>query len=297
MPWTQKGFTPLFFALKSKVTDAADNLIQAGADIRAHLPDGTTIIEAALVEKDVPVALEIVSRGLDMDHRYKDGRLLIHVAADNGNAELVKLVLSKGGDPNAMTTPPPVPPKPKKAPGAEVAEAEAQVPVAAAPVAIGGAPKPKLARADGSAPPPPPPPVPTPPLVLAAKAGSADAMKVLVDAGAKPDLKAADGLNITLAAAYSGNLDAVKYAVSLQPDLTVKSEGGNSVLHMAVANRNAPQPQEVIQFLVDKGADSVAKNDRGGTPGDAINSSGPESTRVFYIQLLKDRHLNTSTAH
>ena len=53
-----------------------------------------------------------VSRGTDLEQRDSQGRQLIHVAAASGDAELVKMVLSKGVDANAMSVPPPAPPAP-----------------------------------------------------------------------------------------------------------------------------------------------------------------------------------------
>src|SRR6185295_996443 len=97
------------------------------------------------------------------------GRQLLHVAAASGKAELVKMVLSKGVDPNLLSEPPPPAPPP--------------------PPVLVAANGQKLAVADGTRP-GPPPPVATPPLVFAAAAGSAPAMKALVDAGAKINIKA-----------------------------------------------------------------------------------------------------------
>jgi hypothetical protein len=53
----KKGFTPLFFALRSKVASAPMALLDAGADTKAVLPgDGTTIINAALLQGDDLIA-------------------------------------------------------------------------------------------------------------------------------------------------------------------------------------------------------------------------------------------------
>ena len=65
-------------------------------------------------------------------------------------------------------------------------------------------------------------------------------MKALVDAGAKASVKAADGTTVALAAAGSGNLDAVKYALKLDPNLNALARVKN-VMHMALANRTAPR--------------------------------------------------------
>ena len=232
---------------------------------------------------NVPFVETLVSRGADVKARDQEGRQLIHIAAASGNADLVKLVLTKGGDPNAMTSPP-APPVSDPAP---------------APAAGGGGPVPKKRALEAAEYLLPPPASPTPPLLIAARAGSIDAMKVLIAAGAKPDAKAQDGLTLALAAAGSGNLDTLKFALTLDPDINALAQGGKSIMHMVLANRGArPQDTEaIVTYLADKGAVLNVKDEHNIAPGDYINRVGPEEVRVFYIQLLKDRGIKPSTAH
>ena len=273
----QKGFTPLFFALRSKVPAASMALLNAGADVKATLPaDGTSIAAAAIVEDNVAFAREVAARGPDLAQRDHEGRQLIHVAAASGNAELVKIVLSKGADPNVLSMPP-----------------KAPAPVQVAANAAGGD---KKVRADGSAFPGPPPPPAMPPLIFAAKAGSAPAMKVLIEGGAKPDIKADDGTTLALAAARGGNLEALKYALTLDPDLTALGPGGKSIMHYAIANKEPVETIAMLQYLIDKGAKLDVADKRGDTPGDAINRGGVQEVRLFYMQVLKDRNI-TSVNH
>ena len=273
----QKGFTPLFFALRSKVPAASMALLNAGADVKATLPaDGTSIAAAAIVEDNVAFAREVAARGPDLAQRDHEGRQLIHVAAASGNAELVKIVLSKGADPNVLS----MPPKPP-------------APVQVAANAAGGD---KKVRADGSAFPGPPPPPAMPPLIFAAKAGSAPAMKVLIEGGAKPDIKADDGTTLALAAASGGNLEALKYALTLDPDLTALGPGGKSIMHYAIANKEPVETIAMLQYLIDKGAKLDVADKRGDTPGDAINRGGVQEVRLFYMQVLKERGI-TSVRH
>jgi ankyrin repeat protein len=266
---TAKGFTPLFFAIRSKDTKAAALLLDAGADTKAVLPSGATLIRAAFAANNIPAAMQIVSHGADINQRDSEGRQLIHLAALSGSADLVKLVLSKGADPNAMTKPPPH----KTAP--------------------------PMPAANGAA----------PPLIFAAMAGSLDTMKALIKAGAKPDLNGEDGTTLALAAAYGGNLAALKYALELQPDLKVRGPGGVSLIHMAVMNpRTPPEQQAVITYLAEQGAQLDVKaaldpdylermpNHPGFTAGDYANRSTPESLRVFFIDLLRQRGI-TSASH
>jgi ankyrin repeat protein len=274
----QKGFTPLFFALRSKVPGAPMALLNAGADIKAALPDGTSVVAAAVDNGNIAFAVAVVSRGTDLTERDAQGRQLIHVAAASGSADLVKMVLSKGVDANAMSQPPSAPPP---------------APVQVAALVAGG---PKLARADGTRP-PAPPAIAKPPLVFAAEAGSAPAMKALVDAGAKVSIKAQDGTTVALAAAGSGNLDAVKYALQLDSDLTYIGPNHRSIMHYAIANKNPDLAIPVLQYLADKGAKLDEKNDKGDTPGDFINRGGQQDIRIFYIQLLKDHGIVSQHDH
>jgi len=168
----------------------------------------------------------------------------------------------------------------------------APAPVQVAAAGGGG----KLARADGTRP-PPPPAVSKPPLIFAAEAGSAPAMKALVDAGAKVSIKAQDGTTVALAAAGSGNLDAVKYALQLDPNLTYIGPNHRSIMHYAIANKNPDLAIPVLQYLADKGAKLDEKNDKGDTPGDFINRGGQQDIRIFYIQLLKDHGIVSQHDH
>jgi ankyrin repeat protein len=272
---SRRGFTPLFFALRSKVPSASMALLDGGANGKSLLPDGTSIVAAAVDNDNLPFAMTVVARGADLTQRDSKGRQLLHVAAASGKAELVTIVLSKGVDPNTLSEPPPAEPAP--------------------PVQVAGGGG-KIAVADGTRP-GPPPPVATPPLVFAAEAGSAPAMKALVDAGAKVNIKAQDGTTVALAAAGSGNLDAVKYALQLDPDLSYIGPNHRSIMHFAIANKNPDLAIPVLQYLADKGAKLDEKNEKGDTPGDFINRGGQQDIRLFYIQLLKDRGIVSHHDH
>ena len=102
-----------------------------------------------------------------------------------------------------------------------------------------------------------------------------------------------------MAAAGSGNLDALKFALILDPNLNALAQGGKSIMHMALANRAAPpgDTEAIVTYLADKGAPLAIKDEHNIAPGDYINRVGPEEVRVFYKQLLIDRGVKASTAH
>ena len=201
------------------------------------------------------------------------------------------LVLAKGGDPNAMTAPPqpPAPPAPPPEPK--------PAPQLVAANVVGGGLPPKKRPLEAAEYLIPPPVAATTPLLLAARAGSVDAMKALIAAGAKPDMKATDGLSLSLAAAGSGSLDAVKYALTLDPNINAVAQGGKSIIHMALANRTATDNEAIITYLADKGATLNVRDEHGITPADFVNRVGPEKIRVFYVQFIKDRGVVASTNH
>jgi hypothetical protein len=241
-----------------------------------------------------------VSHGADLHRADKQGRQLIHLAAISGDAEFIKMVLSKGGDPNASTNPAPAPvrvaaaapPRPVAPPAAGAAPVGgADTPAAPRPAAAGAA-NPNAAidaaiaqrRALNFA-----PPRPSTPLQLAANAGSVPAMKALVEAGAKPDEKTDEGMTVAMAAAGSGIVEAMEYAYQIDPHLDVIARGGRSIMHIAVAARGTPDPIGEIQYLVDKGAPLAVQDARKASPGDNLNTNGDPVIREFYIKLLRDR--------
>ena len=100
-----------------------------------------------------------------------------------------------------------------------------------------------------------------------------------------------------LAAAGSGNLDAVKYALTLDPKLDYFGPNHRSIMHYAIANKNPDLAIPVLQYLADKGAKLDDKNDKGDSPGDFINRGGQQDIRIFYIQLLKDHGIVSQHDH
>ena len=93
-------------------------------------------------------------------------------------------------------------------------------------------------------------------------------MRALVAAGADPALRAQDGTSLLMMAASGARLKTFKYAYELDPNVTVVTTTGNTVMHVAVAMNDRTQPEvcEVIQFLADHGAVLDELNGAGRTP-------------------------------
>jgi uncharacterized protein len=116
----------------------------------------------------------------------------------------------------------------------------------------------------------------TTPLMRAARAGDAAAMRILLEKGADPKLTTKDGSTAFLFAAGVGYrdkytrgseseaLEALKVALGQHPDLNQTNEKGETALHGA-ALRGA---DTLVQYLVEQGAKLDAKTKQGFTPLD-----------------------------
>ena len=101
------------------------------------------------------------------------------------------------------------------------------------------------------------------PYVLAAIAGDADMMRMLVDNGADPSLRPSNGVPALLWAAgvnrhtaeniatEAESLEAVKVALEHGADINVTDKVGNTAMHGAAWIRSP----KIVQFLVDNGGD------------------------------------------
>jgi ankyrin repeat protein len=121
-------------------------------------------------------------------------------------------------------------------------------------------------------------------------------MKALVDAGARQhrSRRMAPPWHLPRPAA---EIDAVKYSLEFDPDLTAIGPEGKSIMHFAIANKNPDLAIPVIQYLTDKGAKLDVPNAKGDTPGDFINRGGQQDIRLFYIQLLRDHGIVSHHDH
>jgi ankyrin repeat protein len=270
------GFTPLLFAVRAGDQEATGLLLRSGANVNAVAPDGTTMLAVAMINAHYELAAYVLNNGADPNI---DGPL--------GTA-LHALVRSR--NPYITTVPDPIP-------TGNLDSLE----LAAALLAHGADPNARLTKQPrgtvyislvGAT-----------PFLLAAKAGDAALMRLLVTAGANPLIPTVENTSPLLAAAGVGHdegtnpgseiaaLEAVKLAFELGADVAAVNDFGDTALHGA-ALRGA---NSVVQFLVDKGADLRARNKRGWTPETVasgvfigMNIKAHYETADFIRKLLAD---------
>ncbi len=248
---TVSGFTPLFFAIKSGRPEPVFLLIEHGADIHATVQDGTTAVQLAMYQHQYAVAAYLVAQGANLKAYDRNGDQLLHAAVKARQPALVSTLLEHGADPNALT-------------------GESQV-VWRYEVNFTAAPYITYAKS---------------PLLLAAEKGSADIMRILLNAGADPTFKSGDGNSVLHAAAQS-KPDTLALAITLAPDINTQNARGQTALHQLLnlgtdKDTTKEDIAQMLTMLASAGARPDLENDSGKTPF-SIATRGQHRSKDAFI--------------
>ena len=259
---TTTGYTALLLAAREGYQEITQALLEAGANVNAAAEDGTTALVIATIRRHTTYAEWLLDRGADPN--LGPGFTPLHWAAgewdtelndlSNGVAEgnqwsvfgglhapdrlrVVRLLLDHGADPNIRT---------ERTPG------------------FGIRVKGHLGNITGGT-----------AFLIAARANDVDVMRELLAHGADPLIPNRDGTTPLMMAAGAGHepgitrsmeseaLEAVYLCVELGADVNAVNEAGDTALHGAAWREQA---DSIVQFLVDRGAELDAKNNRDWTP-------------------------------
>jgi ankyrin repeat protein len=253
------GLTALHYAARDGRTEAGKVLLDSGAQLEALNPDGISPLLMAISNNHMETAKMLIERGANLNVQDWYGRTPIWSAVEVRNMdidnsqfkngvdrepvlEVIKLLLEKGANPN---------PRSKEA-----------MPIRQFMLPTTGS----LEWVDYTG---------QTPFLYAARAGDVTVMRLLLKHGADPKistfqgttpLMAAAGINWTVLQTYdegfASQLEAVKLCYELGLDVNAANSMGLTALHGA-ANRGS---DEVIKFLVEKGAKLDVKDKEGRTP-------------------------------
>jgi ankyrin repeat protein len=273
------GVTPLLLAARQGEVETSRLLLSAGANVNAAAADGTTALLVASIRGHVSLAMFLLEHGAD-PNADGAGYAALHWAAGSWETELtgvngiaterdaewaglagvrtsklefVKALLAHGANPNArLVKEPPLVGHSVRGTGERCGLQTDISPV--------GACAQRLIEAT--------------PFVLAASAGDASVMRVLMASGADPRLVTKDGTTPLMMAAgldrwlaesrvtESRALEAVRVALAFGADVNAANAIGQTALHAAGFN----DAVSIAQELVDHGAKINVKNKRGETP-------------------------------
>src|SRR6266446_2422711 len=241
---SKAGLTPFLFAAQQGDLDSARLLAAAGADISAPGPDGRSPLLIASAGGHEPLAIFLLGKGANPNAADRLGLTALHYAATAGKLELIKRLLAAEANPNSRAI-------------RERANSGPESTVDYPPVSIVGAT----------------------PLVLAAEAGNAEAVRFLAANGADPQLSTNEKTTPLIVAAGAGvyqdlandqaqedwkrrHFETGKVLADLGVDVNAKGENGWTALHAATYMGL----DSLIQLLVEKGAKLDVMDDFGQTP-------------------------------
>jgi ankyrin repeat protein len=256
------GLTPLLFAARQGCLECAQILVEKGADINTVDPTGISSVLIAIINGHYDVAAYMLDKGTDPNLADETGRAALFSAVDfhtmpqdnrpspdethnkTTSLDLVKQLLAKGSNVNSQL---------KK-----------QQPYRA-----------KLDRGDDTM-----LTTGTTPLLRAAKAGDVEVIQLLLAKNADPKLATRNGVNPVMAAAGLGTkeedstgrrktepeaIESIKLLLDAGVDVNSVDSRGQTALHGA-AEKGYDQ---VVKFLVERGAKLDIKDKQGKTPLDA----------------------------
>jgi len=282
------SWTPLFYAARENAIDAARALLDAGAEVNATDPDGTTPLLIAILNAHYDMAAALLERGADPNQTDQTGTGPLYAVVDmhtlapmvgrpspkpSGILEppdIVELLLGKGANPNAALRRPAFGKHHDLAGDASMGEG-------------------------------------TTPLMRAARTGDVEVMRILLANGANPAARRKDlATAIHLAAMGRGgglptgprtipgasNVEAVKMLAEAGLDVNAFNGNGQTALHVA-AQRGS---DEMVTTLLGLGAELTLRDKQKRTPldlamGVGLRGRNPEDevpVRESTVALLRD---------
>lgn len=252
------GLTPLLHAAHAGCVQCAKHLLQGGALIDLEDPDGVTPLLLALTLRHFELAAELIRAGADVNRCDFSGRTPLHVAieestsvrgrADRQALQAAGMLLQAGATPNVQLVRHPW---------------------------HHGAADPHQDELTGAT-----------PLLLAAAAGNAQAVELLLAHQAAVDLPSARGVTPLMAAAGMGCLrnrrsersdrDAahcVKLILSACGSINMQASDGATALHSAAARGWS----ETVEVLITAAADLQPRDALGMTPIDYAAGHHPRA--------------------
>ena len=280
------GLTPLLYAAREGCVECAKYLADAGADLNLADPEQISPLLLAVLNQHFDLAAYLIQKGANPGKWDWYGRTPLYAAVDLNT-------LPRGGRPDQPSL-----------------DATTPLQIIEQLLAAGANPNPQLKLAppfrnigndrglDGLL------TIGATPLLRAAKALDAPAIKVLLEKGANLSLSNTRGVTPVMAAAGLGSVDADTRGLYTTEDVQQRSIESLKLLLAAGADINAKDGQrgltplheaarwgwnDVVRFLVEHGANLQAKDNRGMTPVDsALGKAGGNSRGGQRIDVHED---------
>ena len=238
-----EGTAALVWAATRNDLAMADLLLRAGANAKAANEFGATALYAAAEHADSAMAVKLLAAGADANKPLMSGETPLMVAAKRGNIETVRALLKGGANPNAQ-----------EANGGQTALmwalSERQAPVVEELVKAHA--DVQLASKTGFT-----------PLMFAAQQGDADSTRIMLRAGAKPNVaQPKTGLTPLMIASAMAKAQAADLLLENGADPNAMDTNGYAPLHRVVRDSDYGIDMErkdavliIVKSLLKHGAD------------------------------------------
>lgn len=123
------------------------------------------------------------------------------------------------------------------------------------------------------------------PLTLACEASTADIVLTLLQKGADLNAQDNDGDTPLILASRYGDIEMVENVLEYKPDVHKSRKGGVTALYRAILNPKNKDRKEIVQKLLDSGAESTCTTDDGQTPLHQASELG----YLDVVELLLDQ--------
>ena len=260
------GTTPLHWAVHHDDVDLVIRLLDAGADPEARNDYGATPMSEAAVVGNVRVIERLLDAGADVESPNPDGQTALMVVARTSNVAAAELLIDRGADVNRveqwrgqtalMRAAAQRQPDMLRVLVAHGAEVNARSTVNNWARQVTGEPRAVYRPAGGLT-----------ALLYAAREGCLECVRILVDAGADPEMADPEGVTPLIMAITNGHYDAADFLLSVGVDPERWDWWGRTPLWAAVDMNTLPhggRPDlpsldettslEIIERLLDEGA-------------------------------------------
>jgi len=244
---SDNGKRPLHAAAWKGSTNMIQSLIEHGADVNATDSSSNTPLHLAADQNKLDAAKILLAARADVEARNNEGNTPLHEAAGNGFDKVVSLLLDSKATVDATNN--------GKASPLFLAVAGGKENATRVLLNHKADPNFKRASSNGSF---------SYPVDLVAGFRNSEILKLLLDAGAKPESSPNGPYRPLFSAIANNAVDAVQ--LLLQHGADPNHPGGNNALPPLHTVVNDGRDKRMIPLLLDKGADPNAKDREGLTP-------------------------------
>ncbi|MBI3118170.1 MAG: ankyrin repeat domain-containing protein, partial [Candidatus Hydrogenedentes bacterium] len=257
----EQGRTPMVLAIEQEAWPVVRLLLAHGADPNTRV-DGRSLSGLVVSSGQLELLQDLLARGIDPNTVDEDGWTLLHTAASEDYAEVLRLLLSQPGIKVDSLTEQQLTPLSLAVRGKQVNAAKLLVERGASL---------KITGKNSN-----------PPLVAAAGVGATDIAKFLLEKGADPNLFLPTSWTALTAAIDGGNSELVDALLAHGADVNRADGDGWTAMHMAAMNGNLPLLERLLNS---PGANiSVATNE-----GRTLLHQAVKSDQLDVLKFLLER--------